>query len=88
MTTMQDPHPDDPHPDDLEGLDMSLVADMLSSLEPDGVDAYVVAVGHAFDGIQLYGPLNSFNEAIAWQIANPEASSGQIVPVWGNYPTT
>jgi hypothetical protein len=30
MTTMQDPHPDDPHPDDLEGLDMSLVADMLS----------------------------------------------------------
>lgn len=53
---------------------------LLESLEPDNVEGYTVAVGNAFDGIQLHGFFHSFEAAIAY--AEPRYEEWNIIVIW------
>jgi hypothetical protein len=57
----------------------------IANLEPRNVGAYVVAVGHAFDGIQLYGPFETFDDAFNWR-DQAGLVDAELVPVYTNYP--
>ena len=58
---------------------------MLESLEPDNVGGYAVAIGHAFDGITMYGPFQSYDEAHTFA-ERVDDDDWHIVPLWQSYP--
>lgn len=65
----------------------------VTELEPGNIGAYVVAVGHAFGGIVLYGPFDSLQEAQAWHDDLGFAEDSpfddgptEIVPVFTRFP--
>ena len=67
-----------PFPEDNNWTDA--VEKMINQLEPDNVDGYVIAEGHAFDGIELHGVFKSFDEAMAYTDGIDE--DWHIVPIW------
>lgn len=57
--------------------------DIIASLEPDNVEGYTVAFGHAFDGIKCEGVFESFEEALAYADAtNSDYGDWHVVPLW------
>ncbi len=67
--------------------------EVIDSLEPQNVGSYVVAVGHAFDGINLFGPFESLEEALDWRSNTGldedspfDDGPAHVIPVYTNYP--
>ncbi len=71
--------------------------DAISSLEPPNIGGYLVAVGNAFTGIEMYGPLEgglfaSLDEAEQWRADHgllddgPFSDPSSVVAVFNSYP--
>lgn len=58
------------------------VQKIVRSLEPENVDGYTIALGHAFDQITLHGHFSTFDEALAKAETFERNSDWHIVPLW------
>lgn len=79
-------------------LPMTDFNDAITNLEPPNIGGYLVAIGHAFTGIEMYGPpegglFASLDEAEQWRADHgllddsPFADGpSTVVAVFNNYP--
>ena len=58
------------------------IVEFLNTLEPDDVQGYTVAFGHAFDGIRLEGLFPSFEDALIYAENHSLHEDWKVVPVW------
>lgn len=55
---------------------------LVNSLQPENVEGYTIALGHAFDQITLHGHFDTFEEAVE-AVETFERNYGwHIVPLW------
>lgn len=55
---------------------------IIRSLEPENVDGYTIALGHAFDQITLHGHFDTFDDALEVAETFERNSDWHIIPLW------